>query len=101
MALPFVASLVPFILRHSGMRRKARRFAAPRNDTPLFLPHQFLRTLSKHISPRLLVERLLHELADRKSRLHLRPRAHLGIPALHVGIIVERKALRPVGHGPG
>ena len=55
----------------------------------------------EHIPPRLLVERLLHELADRKPGLHLRPRAHLGVPALDVRIIVERKALRLVGHGPG
>src|SRR4029079_17086527 len=64
-------------------------------------PRHLLRARSKHIPPRLLVERLFHELADRKPRLHLRPRAYLGVPALDVRIIVERKALRLVGHGPG
>ncbi len=38
---------------------------------------------------------------DRKPRLHLRPGTDLGIPALHVRIVVERKTLRLVGHGPG
>src|SRR4051795_10264892 len=64
------------------------------------LSRHFLCGLAEHIPARLFVERLLYEFADRKTRLHLRPRAHLGIPALDVRIIVERKALRLVRHGP-
>src|SRR3954447_14615126 len=64
------------------------------------LSRHFLCGLAKHIPARLFVERLLYEFADRKIRLHLRPRAHLGIPALDVRIILKRKALRLVRHGP-
>src|SRR5882672_3810355 len=59
-----------------------------------------LRRLPEHILSCFLVERLLHEFSDRKARLHLRPRANLRIPALDVGIIVERKPLGLVRHGP-
>src|SRR5260370_39584904 len=69
--------------------------------TPLsFLLRHLLGGLPEHVLSRLLVERRLFEFADRKTRLHLRPRAHLGIPALEVRIIVERKPLRLVRHGP-
>src|SRR5260370_36775189 len=69
--------------------------------TPLsFLLHHLLGGLPEHVLSRLLVERRLFEFADRKTRLHLRPRAHLGIPALEVRIIVERRPLRLVRHGP-
>src|SRR4051794_22037784 len=65
------------------------------------LSRHFLCGLAKHIPARLFVERLFYEFADRKTRLHLRPRAHLRIPALDVRIILKRKALRLVRHGPG
>src|SRR3981189_1157535 len=68
--------------------------------SPSFLPSHLLRFLPEHILARLLVERLLDEFADRKPRLHLRPGTDIRIPALDVGIVVERKALRLVGHGP-
>src|SRR6188508_3744293 len=68
---------------------RARRFAAPRNDGKLAFTRHFLRPLPEHIPPRLLVERLLHELADRKTRLHLRPRAHVRVPALDVRVVIE------------
>src|SRR5215208_2871379 len=76
------------------------RFARP-GMTLLFLLRHFLRGLSEHVPAGLFVERLLHEFPDRKTRLHLRARADLGVPALDVRIIVERKALGFVGHGPG
>src|SRR5437879_4629867 len=86
---------------HKARTGLLRRFA-PRNDGCfLRLSGHLLRGLPEHISSRLFVERLTHEFADRKSRLHLRPRTNLGIPALDVRIIVERKPLRLVGHGPG
>src|SRR4030088_1284163 len=69
----------------------------PRRSPP---PRQLLRRLPEHVLACFLVERLLHEFADRKARLHLWPRANLRIPALDVGIIVERKTLRLVRHGP-
>src|SRR3954447_2618831 len=101
-------SILPIVVMDSGLARslssgRALRgpVGAPRNDERSFLLRQLLRRLPEHIPSRLLVERLLFEFADRKSRLHLRPRAHLGVPALDVRIIVERKALRLVGHGPG
>src|SRR3954447_6723071 len=65
------------------------------------LSRHFLCGLAKHIPARLFVKRLVYEFADRKTRLHLRPRAHLGVPTLDVQIIVERKALCLVCHGPG
>src|SRR5664279_1850762 len=71
-------------------------------DTKLSLPRgHFLSGLAKHVPAGLLVERLLDEFSDCKPRLHLGPRAYLRVPALDVGIIVEREALRLVGHGPG
>src|ERR1700737_2421584 len=73
---------------------------APRNDGQLFLPRHLLRSLPEHILSSLFVERRLFEFSHRQSRLHLRPRADIGIPALDVRIIVERKALRLVRHGP-
>src|ERR1700676_3437812 len=86
---------------HKARTGLLRRFA-PRNDGCfLRLSGHLLCGLSEHILARLLVERLLHEFADRQPGLHLRPRAHFRIPALDVRIIVERKALRFVGHGPG
>src|SRR4051794_21970934 len=66
-----------------------------------FPSRHFLRPRAEHVLARFLVERLLDELADRQPRLHLRPGAHVGVPALDVRVIVERKALRLVGHGPG
>src|ERR1700737_2272509 len=77
-----------------------RRFA-PRNDALSPLPPHLLRGLPEHVFARPFVERLFHEFADRKTGLNLRPRAHLRVPALDVRIIVERKALRLMGHGPG
>src|SRR5579872_4969992 len=65
------------------------------------LPRDLLGALAEHVPARFLVERLLDEFADGQSRLHLRPRAHLRIPALDVRVIVERKTLRLVSHGPG
>src|SRR3954451_23936231 len=65
------------------------------------LPGQFLCGLPEHVLARLLVERLLHELSYRKTRLHLRPGPDLRVPPLHVGIIVESEALGLVRHGPG
>src|SRR5258708_16395609 len=101
-------SILPAVVMDSGLARslssgRALRgpVGAPRNDQQLFLLRHLLRRLPEHIPSRLLVERLFFEFADRKPRLHLRPRAHLRIPALDVRIIVERKALRLVGHGPG
>src|SRR4051794_37870019 len=68
----------------------------------LSLPsRQRLRRLPEHVPSRLVVERLLDELADRQARLHLWPRADLGVPALCMRIVVECEALRLVGHGPG
>src|SRR5665213_61875 len=102
-------------LRHSGMRLLAQarnpyslswlwipgsRFA-PRNDEQLFPSRQLLCGLPEHVLSRLVVERLFLEFADRESGLHRRPRTNFGIPALDVRIIVERKPLRLVGHGPG
>src|ERR1700730_1963994 len=74
---------------------------APRTDESLFLFRHLLCFLPEHVLARLLVERLLNEFADRQPRLHLRPRPHQRVPAFHVRIIVEREALRLVGHGPG
>src|SRR5277367_5331949 len=88
-------SILPAGVMDSGLALRA-----PRNDEQLFLC-QLLCGLPEHVLSRLLVERLLFEFADRKPRLHLRPRANFGIPALDVRIIVKREALRLVGHGPG
>src|SRR5277367_1631883 len=75
----------------SGAHRATRWLLA---ITAWLLPsRQLLCGLAEHILSRLLVERLFFEFADRKPRLHLRPGAHLGVPALDVGIIVEREAL--------
>src|SRR6185437_6726487 len=67
-----------------GPRFARTRWLAMTTVRPSFLLHQLLRALSEHVLARLLVERLLHELADRKPRLQLRPRANLGVPAFHV-----------------
>src|SRR5258708_22905982 len=67
----------------------------------LLPPRHLLRGLPEHVLPRLLVERLLNKLSSARPRLHLRPRTHLRIPALEVRIIVQRKTLRLVSHGPG
>src|ERR1700689_4902120 len=76
--------------------------APPHHEGFVLLPPcQLLCLLPEHVLARLVVERLFLKLADCKPRLHLRPRADLGIPALDVRIIVERKPLRLVGHGPG
>src|SRR5690349_20530109 len=72
---------------------------ARRNHPSTLSPH-FLGGLSEHVPARLLVERLLDEFAERKTGLHLRPRPDFGVPALDVRLIVERKALRLVRHGP-
>src|SRR5258708_11922474 len=85
-----------------GYGFRARSFhSRPGMTSQSFLSGHLLRGPPDHVPARLFVERLLFEFADRKPRLDLRSRAHLGIPALDVGIIVERKALRLVGHGPG
>src|SRR3954453_12969168 len=65
------------------------------------LPGQFLCGLPEHVLARLLVERFLHELSYRKTRLHLRPGPDLRVPPLYVGIIVETEALALLRHGPG
>ena len=83
------------------VRLRIARYDRSRNDGASYFLRHLLRALPEHVLARLLVERLLDELADRKPRLHLRPGADLGVPALDVRIIVERKALRLVGHGPG
>ena len=55
-------------------------------DVGIFtFPDHLLCRLPEHVPPRLLVERLLHELADRKPRLHLRPCAHLAYQRLMFG----------------
>ena len=54
----------------------------------IYLADKTGRFLPEHVPPRLLVERLLHELADRKPGLHLRPGAHRRVPALDVRIIL-------------
>src|SRR4051812_33215852 len=75
--------------------RGSRRRSAPPHHEGLQsrLPRHLLRPRAEHVFPRFLVERLLHELADRQPGLHLRPGTHLGVPALDVWIIVERKTL--------
>src|SRR5579863_10149349 len=91
----------------SIVRRRARdgasaaRRSSPRGSSLLLLLDHLLGALAEHVLARLLVERLLDEFADCQSRLHLRPRANVSIPALDVRIVVEREALRLVGHGPG
>src|SRR5205823_14814314 len=70
-------------------------------DEQLFPSRQLLCPLAEHIFSRLLIKRLLDELADRKARLHLRPGANLRVPALDVRIIVKRETLRLMRHGPG
>src|SRR5229473_1781400 len=90
----------PESITTTGSMDSGLALRAPRNDGLLFLSRHLLRRLPEHILARLLVERLLDEFADRKPRLHLRPGADIRIPALDVGIIVERKPLRLVGHGP-
>src|SRR5689334_13772339 len=116
MAFPVVGLFAINPVRHSGMRLLAQarnpysrawlwipgsRFARPGMTTSLLPSNHLLRPRAEHVLPRLLVERLLDEFADRQPRLHLRPGAHHGVPALDVRVIVERKTLRLVGHGPG
>src|SRR5229473_3656752 len=90
----------PESITTTGSMDSGLALRAPRNDGLLFLSGHLLCFLPEHILARLLVERLFHEFADRQPRLHLRPRADLRIPAFYTGIVVERKTLRLVGHGP-
>src|SRR5262249_27935891 len=86
-----------------GPARTARissRCAKNGSLSPSFLTEQFLRAVAEHVAPRLFIKRFLDELADCKSGLHLRPGAHVRIPAFHIRIIAERKTLSLVRHGP-
>src|SRR5438477_5234103 len=65
------------------------------------LLRQLLCCMPKHVSPRLLIEGRLFEFTQGKPRLHLRSCPHVRVPTLDVGIIVERKALSLMRHGPG
>src|SRR5947209_15418890 len=65
-----------------------------------FLPRQRFRRLAEHVAPRLFIERLLDKFSHREPRLYLRPRAHFRVPALYRRVVIERKALRLMGHGP-
>src|SRR5882672_433438 len=83
-----------FILRGSQeLAPPAITAKSLRRDDVSLPPDQLLRGLPEHIASGLLVERLLDEFSDREPRLHLRPCADFGVPALDVRIIVERKAL--------
>src|SRR5437899_12667306 len=79
----------------SGRTRSMDCFVASLLAMPAWLSallsRHLLRALPEHIPPRFLIERLFHELADRKPGLHLRPRADISVPALDVRVVVERK----------